>query len=102
MTTDRDPWAQPRFPEPLAEGQHVHPRPQDSVLNTARANVAGSCPECGVSQLESYRVLSEGGWWNVVKCQSCLESISREPAALFGSYSPLGLCAPIRFGKATV
>ncbi|MGH8598497.1 MAG: hypothetical protein ACREXT_17730 [Gammaproteobacteria bacterium] len=31
-----------------------------------------------------YPVLSEGGWFMVVKCQQCLCSISREPWALLG------------------
>jgi hypothetical protein len=29
-------------------------------------------------------VLSEGGWWNVTKCQSCLCSVKREPGPLLG------------------
>ena len=41
--------------------------------------------------LAEYRVLSEGGWWDVRKCQSCLASVSREPAPLFGVFTPLGL-----------
>jgi hypothetical protein len=36
-------------------------------------------------------VLSEGGWWDVRKCQGCLHSLSRRPAPPFGSYTPLGL-----------
>ena len=36
-------------------------------------------------------VLSDGGWWDVCKCQSCLASVSRERAPMFGSYTPLGL-----------
>ncbi|MEN9704362.1 MAG: hypothetical protein RLZZ393_241, partial [Pseudomonadota bacterium] len=31
------------------------------------------------------RVLSEGGWWEVVKCGHCLHSVSREPGPLFGT-----------------
>jgi hypothetical protein len=29
-------------------------------------------------------VLSEGGWWNVVKCQDCLCSVERERGPLLG------------------
>jgi hypothetical protein len=36
-------------------------------------------------------VLTEGGWWSVVKCQQCLTSLSREPGPLFGSFEPAGL-----------
>ena len=51
----------------------------------------GTCPECGSDQLADYRVLSEGGWWDVRKCQTCLHSLSRVAAPPFGSYTPLGL-----------
>ena len=39
----------------------------------------------------SYRVLGEGGLWDVVKCQECLTSVSRERAPRLGSLTPLGL-----------
>ena len=42
-------------------------------------------------ELAAYRVLSDGGFFNAVKCQSCLHSLTREPAPPFGSYVPLGL-----------
>lgn len=100
MSSSFDPWAEPTYPEPLAQGQAAFSRPQARVLNAVRTPVDGTCPECGVVELSSYRVLSEGGWWNVTKCQACLASVSREPAALFGSYKPLGLIAPLQFGKA--
>jgi hypothetical protein len=53
--------------------------------------VEGTCPECGANDLAEYPVLSEGGWWDVRKCQSCLASVSREPGPLFGVYVPLAL-----------
>jgi hypothetical protein len=52
--------------------------------------VAGTCPECGAQALASYRVMSEGGWWLVVKCGRCLHSVSREPGPLLGAFVPLG------------
>ena len=51
----------------------------------------GACEECGAETLAEYRVLSEGGWWDVRKCQTCLASASREPAPRYGSFTPLGL-----------
>jgi vanillate/4-hydroxybenzoate decarboxylase subunit D len=36
-------------------------------------------------------VLGEGGLWDVVKCQECLTSVSRERAPRLGSLTPLGL-----------
>ena len=51
----------------------------------------GACAECGAETLAEYRVLSEGGWWDVRKCQTCLASASREPAPRYGSFTPLGL-----------
>ena len=49
------------------------------------------CVELGARELAEYPVFSEGGWWNVRKCQRCLASLERERGPLFGSYMPLGL-----------
>jgi hypothetical protein len=70
---------------------HAFPRPTETHLHVERRPVAGACDECGAETLAEYRVLSEGGWWDVRKCQTCLASISREPAPRYGSYVPLGL-----------
>lgn len=70
---------------------HAFSRPQELHLVAERAPATGTCPECGSSALADYRVLSEGGWWTVRKCQDCLHSLSRQPAPPFGSYRPLGL-----------
>jgi hypothetical protein len=59
-------------------------------VSVERRPVEGACPECGASALASYPVLSENGWWDVVKCQECLASVTREPGPLFGVYVPLG------------
>lgn len=69
---------------------HTFPRPSAPTLSVERVTVAGECPECGSADLRSYRVLSEGGWWDAVKCQDCLHSLSREKAAPLGSFVPLG------------
>jgi len=70
---------------------HSFSRPSEPYLSVERTPVEGACPECGAPDLAEYRVLSEGGWWDVRKCQSCLASVSREPGPLFGVYVPLGL-----------
>jgi hypothetical protein len=70
---------------------HSFPRPDTPHLSVERRPVEGACPECGASELADYPVFSEGGWWNVRKCQRCLASIKREPGPIFGSYVPLGL-----------
>jgi vanillate/4-hydroxybenzoate decarboxylase subunit D len=70
---------------------HAFPRPAEAFLTVERRQVEGTCPECGANDLAEYPVLSEGGWWDVRKCQSCLVSVSREPGPLFGVYVPLGL-----------
>ena len=44
-----------------------------------REPVEGTCPACGSGPIERYPVLSEGGWFQAVKCQACLHSLSREP-----------------------
>ena len=70
---------------------HTFPRPTETHLSVERTPVAGACPACGAESLAEYRVLAEGGWWDVRKCTSCLHSVSREPGPLLGSYVPLGL-----------
>ena len=70
---------------------HTFPRPQETHLSVERRPVEGSCPACGADALASYRVLGEGGLWDVVKCQECLTSVSRERAPRLGSLTPLGL-----------
>jgi vanillate/4-hydroxybenzoate decarboxylase subunit D len=53
-------------------------------MPSRRTPVQGVCNGCGSSQLEAYEVLSEGGWYQVVKCQACLMSVERAP------WKPLG------------
>ena len=69
---------------------HSHPRPITPTVHSPRLDVPGRCPECGLENLSSYRVISENGWWNVVKCQNCLASVSRERGPMFGAFTPLG------------
>jgi vanillate/4-hydroxybenzoate decarboxylase subunit D len=61
------------------------PRPQEATVSLVKEPVDGSCPECGAAQLRRYPVNSEGGWFQVVKCQNCLHSVSRERWHLLGS-----------------
>ncbi|MEX2482732.1 MAG: hypothetical protein WD928_17890 [Gammaproteobacteria bacterium] len=63
------------------------PRPQDPAPVQAREAVAGACKSCGAETLARYPVLSEGGWYMVVKCQACLRSHSREKWARLGHVS---------------
>ena len=70
---------------------HTFPRPQEPHLSVERVAVDGACPASGAQALASYRVLGEGGLWDVVKCQECLSSLSRERAPRLGSLTPLGL-----------
>jgi vanillate/4-hydroxybenzoate decarboxylase subunit D len=69
---------------------HSFPRPTETHLSVERTPVEGACGECGAEALAAYRVLSEGGWWDVCKCQKCFASQSREPAPRYGSFTPLG------------
>ncbi len=55
-----------------------YPRPTEHRLYVEREPVEGDCPECGANVLQAYPVLTEGGWFRVVKCQRCLHSVSRE------------------------
>ena len=70
---------------------HSFPRPEALHLAVERQAAEGTCPECGANELADYRVVGEGGWWDVRKCQRCLASVKRERAPRFGSYEPLGL-----------
>jgi hypothetical protein len=69
---------------------HTFVRSEESHIEVTREPVEGRCESCGARELKSYRVLSEGGWWNVVKCQRCLSSARRERANPYGDYTPLG------------
>lgn len=60
-------------------------RPATPTVEAQRLSVEGACPSCGTEALQRYRVLSEGGWWEVVKCGHCLHSLSRDPGPLFGT-----------------
>lgn len=62
----------------------VFSRPSDPTPVQQREDVAGACDECGAQALMRYPVLSEGGWFMVVKCQACLHSQSREKWARLG------------------
>lgn len=53
------------------------PRPKEEALFEERRRVDGLCPECGGETIAAYRVLTDGGWHDVVKCQDCLYSLSR-------------------------
>jgi hypothetical protein len=60
--------------------QHV----KSPVLHMEREEIAGGCPSCGEERLARYPVVSEGGWFMVIKCQNCLTSVERERWALLG------------------
>lgn len=63
---------------------HTFPRPSQETLHVVREAVEGACPECGAQELQAYPVLSDGGWFDAVKCQACLHSVSREPGPRLG------------------
>lgn len=46
-------------------------------LHVERKPVGGTCSCCGKASLAHYPVLAENGWFDVVKCQACLNSESR-------------------------
>lgn len=65
------------------------PRPKEERLFEKREQVVGICPECGSDNIATYRVLSDGGWWDVVKCQKCLFSVDRKRSE--NQYAPCRL-----------
>lgn len=56
----------------------AYERPAELLVTQERVPVEGRCAECSAEQLFAYPVLSEGGWFNAVKCRSCLASMRRE------------------------
>jgi len=57
-----------------------NPRPTESFIFVEKKDVPKvKCPECGAEDVKEYPVLSDGGWFTVVKCQVCLHSIERKP-----------------------
>ncbi len=69
---------------------HSFPRPSTATVTAPRQARPGACPKCGAAALQAYRVMSEGGFWNVIKCQECLCSVERTPGPLFGAFTPMG------------
>jgi vanillate/4-hydroxybenzoate decarboxylase subunit D len=65
------------------------PRPEEKTLFVERKPIEGTCEVCDSVDLAEYPVISEGGWWTVVKCQACLHSVSRTRGPLFGSLEPM-------------
>ena len=68
---------------------YLFQRPDDPTSVQTREVVEGNCDACGQAELMRYPVLSEGGWYIVVKCQSCLHSQSREKWTRLGYVSLL-------------
>ena len=54
------------------------PRPMEKCLYEKKKKVDSMCHECESRNIAAYRVLTDGGWWDVVKCQVCLYSLKRE------------------------
>lgn len=48
-------------------------------LRPVKEPVDGGCLECGAAELRRYPVLASDGWFEAVKCQRCLASVSRVP-----------------------
>ena len=57
---------------------NTFPRPLEERLFEKKEKVDQACPECGSHSVAAYRVLTDGGWCDVVKCQDCLYSMDRK------------------------
>ncbi|MBC3191766.1 hypothetical protein H7X46_11905 [Pseudonocardia sp. C8] len=62
----------------------AHPRPTEPTVSVHREPVDGTCRRCSAAELQAYPVLTEGGWFDVVKCANCLHDVSRTPGPLLG------------------
>lgn len=58
-------------------------------LADAGVNLQRDFPEATVDDFRRYPVLTEGGWFTVIKHQTTLVTVSREPWDLFGPIKPL-------------
>jgi N-methylhydantoinase B len=58
---------------------------QREVASVDKVTVPGDCRACGACALKSYPVLSEGGWFEVVKCQDCLATVSWVAGSTLGA-----------------
>lgn len=68
---------------------HLFARPLNPTLDAAKQAVTRPCPSCHSTSAAKYQVLSEGGWWDVVKCVDCLRSHERSRAPRLGAFSPM-------------
>lgn len=68
---------------------HSFPRSNETRLYSPRETLDRECSGCGSVRAAAYRVLSEGGWWDVVKCQDCLKSLERVRAPRLGVFRPM-------------
>jgi vanillate/4-hydroxybenzoate decarboxylase subunit D len=68
---------------------HSFTRPTAERLYEERKKVEGACPLCHSTEVAAYRVLTDGGWWDVVKCQNCLHSVERKRSE--NQYAPCTL-----------
>jgi vanillate/4-hydroxybenzoate decarboxylase subunit D len=64
-------------------------RPAEPFLTVERTPVDGTCPECGRDELARYPVLTEGGWWDVTKCQACLARVEARRGNRLGTLTLL-------------
>ena len=62
----------------LNMSNQVFLRPDELFPVQKKEPVSGTCSECGEERLCRYPVLSEGGWFLVVKCQKCLHCAERD------------------------
>lgn len=85
----RPPGSRERAVERNPTLMHNFPRPGQTRLYAERTAVDVSCPSCGSpGSVASYPVLSEGGWWDVVKCRDCLYTLERNRTSRLGQFSP--------------
>jgi hypothetical protein len=60
------------------KAQSPSPSVSRDGLRVDRRPVPGRCPRCGASDVCTYPIHTEGGWFVATKCQTCLKTISRE------------------------
>lgn len=60
----------------------------ESSSTVERKQVETSCPDCDSEDVAAYPTLRYKGWFEITRCQDCLELIDEEAMDLHGFWTP--------------
>lgn len=64
------------------------PPSQEDVSHVKREPVDRTCPHCNSDDVAAYPTLRYKGWFEVVRCQECLEILDEDEMQLHGFWEP--------------